>query len=500
MSRWLGSLALVSAVISLCPPTNAATFTVNSTMDAVDVSPGNGVCLTDIGVCTLRAAIQETNALAGEDLIILPAGAYLLTRTGAWEDQCVTGDLDVRGSLTMRGDGPDRTIVDGNSLDRVFDLVPPASATVRLEGIGIYNGLLPTSTGYFDAGGGVRISGPVAAIFEYCRLHGNRAPSTWGHSGYAIYAGPVGSLDLLGCEVDENRRTDGAASAGITLWFSDSSGSYRVERSWVHNNDGAGVFEDSNLSTVIDRSTIEVQGGRGTSVGGYLYLLSSTLAWNQDGGLEVRSFAELVYAVNSTISSNLTDGGGGGILAYDGIVDLSSVTITGNIADADADGGGNGGGIQIVSGADVRLRHVVLGGNSDLSPAVEVHPDCSGTVYSERFNLISSAVGCTITGDTGGNIGGVLPGLGELDWQGGITPVHVPLPGSPVVDAGDEYCTDINGALLQLDQRGYPRTVEGDDLPGTYCDMGAAERYPGMLFMDGFEAGVSWAWSATVGE
>jgi hypothetical protein len=28
--------------------------------------------------------------------------------------------------------------------------------------------------------------------------------------------------------------------------------------------------------------------------------------------------------------------------------------------------------------------------------------------------------------------------------------------------------------------------------------MGAAERYPWMLFMDCFETGVSWAWSATV--
>ena len=60
-------------------------------------------------------------------------------------------------------------------------------------------------------------------------------------------------------------------------------------------------------------------------------------------------------------------------------------------------------------------------------------------------------------------------------------------------------CSDINGTLLQLDQRGYPRTIEGDDLPGTYCDMGAAERHPGMLFMDGFETGVSRAWSAAVG-
>ncbi|HOC42696.1 MAG TPA: CSLREA domain-containing protein [Thermoanaerobaculales bacterium] len=498
MSHRLGFLALAAAVILLSQPASAATFTVNSTVDGLDASPGNGVCLTPISTCTLRAAIQESNALAGEDLIIVPAGTYLLNRPGTSEDQCVNGDLDVRESVTIRGDGPDRTVVDGNSIDRVFDLVPPSNATIRFEGIGIHNGLLPLSALYWDGGGGVQISGPVTATFERCRLHGNRASSAWSHSGYAIHAYAVDSLTLLACEIDENRRTDGATIDGMALGFHDTTGNYRLERSWVHNNDGVGVFEDSVVSTVIDRSTIEVQGGRGVSVGGRLYLLSSTLAYNQNGGLEVRSSASLVYAVNSTLSSNVTDLGGGGILAYDGIVDLSSVTITGNIADGDASGSGNGGGIQIVPGADVRLRHVALGSNSDWSPTVEVHPDCSGTVYSERFNLISNAVGCTITGDTGGNIGGVLPGLGPLDRQGGLTPVHVPLPGSPVVDAGDEYCTDINGALVQLDQRGYPRTVEGDDLPGTYCDMGAAERWPGMLFMDGFETGLAWAWSATV--
>ncbi|HLF22534.1 MAG TPA: CSLREA domain-containing protein, partial [Burkholderiales bacterium] len=39
----------------------AAVFTVNSTVDAVDFKPGDGVCETALGngVCSLRAAIQE---------------------------------------------------------------------------------------------------------------------------------------------------------------------------------------------------------------------------------------------------------------------------------------------------------------------------------------------------------------------------------------------------------------------------------------------------------
>jgi CSLREA domain-containing protein len=59
-------------------PAQAATFVVNNVGDAGDAAPGNGVCATAGAVCTLRAAIQEANALAGADTInfnIAPAGA-----------------------------------------------------------------------------------------------------------------------------------------------------------------------------------------------------------------------------------------------------------------------------------------------------------------------------------------------------------------------------------------------------------------------------------------
>jgi CSLREA domain-containing protein len=69
-------LAIVAALVGLATapaavtPTSAATtFVVNSTGDAADASPGNGVCATAGAVCTLRAAIQKANALAGADTI-----------------------------------------------------------------------------------------------------------------------------------------------------------------------------------------------------------------------------------------------------------------------------------------------------------------------------------------------------------------------------------------------------------------------------------------------
>ncbi|GIK56540.1 MAG: hypothetical protein HND44_03265 [Chloroflexi bacterium] len=75
-------------------------FTVNSTADATDAVPGDGVCETapGNGICTLHAAIRESNALAGADEIILPAGTYLLTIPGANENNAATGDLDITGN------------------------------------------------------------------------------------------------------------------------------------------------------------------------------------------------------------------------------------------------------------------------------------------------------------------------------------------------------------------------------------------------------------------
>ena len=89
----------------------AAVFTVNSPSDVVDANPGNGVCETvpGNGVSTLRAAIQEANALAETDQIILPPlptpAAYVLI---------VVTELTITGDLTITGCGISTTIIDGN--------------------------------------------------------------------------------------------------------------------------------------------------------------------------------------------------------------------------------------------------------------------------------------------------------------------------------------------------------------------------------------------------
>lgn len=100
------SLALLFVFLSLnfVPTTavNAANFTVNTTADTNDADPGDGVCADSGGTCSLRAAIQEANALTGADTITVPSGTY------------VTPDLPfVTDDLTIRGAGAKLTTLDG---------------------------------------------------------------------------------------------------------------------------------------------------------------------------------------------------------------------------------------------------------------------------------------------------------------------------------------------------------------------------------------------------
>src|SRR5947208_14427054 len=65
----------------------AQTYNVNSTADLANSSPTSKVCATATGACTLRAAIQASNAnTSGTNTINLPAGTYRLTIAGRNED------------------------------------------------------------------------------------------------------------------------------------------------------------------------------------------------------------------------------------------------------------------------------------------------------------------------------------------------------------------------------------------------------------------------------
>src|SRR4029450_5388140 len=66
--------------------------------------------------------------------------------------------------------------------------------------------------------------------------------------------------------------------------------------------------------------------------------------------------------------------------------------------------------------------------------------------------------------------------LGPLQNNGGPTQTHALVAGSPAIDAGDPSGWRGNsGGLLQTDQRGFPRNVDGNSDGAARCDIGAVE-------------------------
>jgi CSLREA domain-containing protein len=155
------SIAVIVVAVACCAaPASAlgATITVNTTADAQALD----------GLCTLREAITSANADAassnragecaagnGADTIVVPAGTYNLTVTGAPEDNNASGDLDISGPTTIAGAGAAVTTIDASAAhDRALRILPGASATIR--GVTITGGHAPdgaSGTSHLGAAG-----------------------------------------------------------------------------------------------------------------------------------------------------------------------------------------------------------------------------------------------------------------------------------------------------------------------------------------------------------
>ena len=98
--------SLTLGLILLLPPTPAlaAHFTVNEPTDGSDATPGDGQCATASNQCTLRAVVEEANALPDADVVTGPAHTYVIGNV-----------LEIDEDVEITGSGAGTTIVDGNT-------------------------------------------------------------------------------------------------------------------------------------------------------------------------------------------------------------------------------------------------------------------------------------------------------------------------------------------------------------------------------------------------
>lgn len=365
-------LVVLSVCFAVLPiRAEAVTFTVNGTDDGVDAVPGDGVCATFGGWCTLRAAIQEANALVGADTIVLKAKKYYLFIAGTGEDAAATGDLDITDNLTIKGVSSAKTIINGGALDRVFHIIGPF--TVTFINLSIQNGVIQ------DSAGGIFNQGGIVSLTS-CSVTNN--VSIDGTGGGIVSTGVGSSLNIKSSSVTNNAVLTGTINAyggGIvvdhgTLKISDSKVAYNSATSLagVHAS-GGGIVSIVSAGVTITNS--EVLANRVISyqdcTGGGIVLtndstpavisatsisMNSSVSHNSiaiGGGVytynETATFSSCTIKGNTTIGGPLLEGGhGGGIAASDSFITVKNASaIVSNMASVDGGGILNWGGSTI---------------------------------------------------------------------------------------------------------------------------------------------------------
>ncbi len=257
-----------------------------------------------------------------------------------------------------------------------------------------------------------------------------------------------------------------------------------------------------HLSRVtVDANRTEGYGG-GIWAGGTLSLHYSAVTGNyagqSAGGIGVAGTAEVM---GSTISGN--DGhmlyGGGIWVDRFADLDLAQSTVAFNKTMH------TGGGVWVGAGGSARVAGSIVAGNMSWGGGV----DCAGAIETGGWNLVGLGHLCGdvadgVHGDQAGSGDLLDPGLGALAMNGGPTPTHAPLAGSPAVDRGDPAGLACAGA----DQRGEPRPAAPvlAAAGAAMCDVGAVEATgrcvatPDALCMGGGRFRVRAAWDAGGGE
>ena len=296
MMLWRGTIVHLAQVLLLSSGAtlaDAATFTVNSTADAVDANPGNGVCADGTGNCTLRAAIMEANAHPGTDTTSFSVtGTISLTSPLP----AIAADLTISGpgasALTVAGAGPSTGSV----------LVINAGVTANISGLTVTGGIGSGAGG--GAGGGVDNEGTLT--LTRMRIVANNADY-----GGGIYNSPGADLALVDSTIDGNTAVSGFGGA---IYNVGGGTVVTITGSTISHNTSLSGAINAPVGTSVSISNSTISGNTSTATGGVGGIL---------GGANVTVTSSTIYGNSGTgvfsckLKNTIVDscGSGGGIVA-----------------------------------------------------------------------------------------------------------------------------------------------------------------------------------------
>ncbi|MBX7103985.1 MAG: right-handed parallel beta-helix repeat-containing protein [Gemmataceae bacterium] len=408
--------------------------------NANDSGPGSlrdALTRANTNLNVLDTITFDTSFFATPRTITLDLGELLIS------DQVIISNATGAANVTLKG---------VNS--RIFTIDAPFddNLAVSISGLTMTKGTGQGSGTFSSAvSGGAILNQDTALTLVGCVITGNTALDD---AGYSVPSG--GAISLV------------TAAASLTVTDSTISGN-RAKFS------GGGIAVSYGTSVSILNSTISGNsanegGGIAMNQGGTLTVSESTISGNfgegAGGGLVIFG-AVTATLTNSTVSGNYTNGTGGGIQqsGNSSTLNVRNSTIVFNAARTSG-GGIFRSGYAAYSGTTNLVSTIIAGNTNRYTPDLATP---STAAFLADNCLIGVADTAPITGannKTGSLTAPLNPQLGLLTLNGGSTATHLPLPGSPALNAGS------NPTAQTSDQRGLTRTQ------GISTDIGAVEVNP----------------------
>ncbi len=391
----------------------AATFTVNSVADGADAAPGNGVCATAAGVCTLRAAVQEANAFAGTDTITfsLPAGATITLTSAAGGAINITSNLVISGPAAASPSGQLRVsggwdgVINSSVGSRVFFLPAAGRSSVTISDLALINGNAGTENGGADPGSPKSNGGAIYVEGGVLNLERMTFSNSTSNDGGALEVENA-TVNISDSTFHANKARDdgGALDIGKAAVVNATNTTFANNRSEAGTAAGVGgtggaVRVDGSLSLTYVTMAHNV-GGRGGAIDfastGLVTLRSSLIFDNTE-----LSGAVLNCVANSgrAVSSARTDGGNNWTNTSNSCALGNTITAP-SLALAPALGS-NGGPTQTLS----------LANSSGVNGVIPAGSDCGAGVGAKDQRGVARAV-----------YGGCEPGAFELQGAPDLTP------------------------------------------------------------------------------
>ena len=405
VSLFQGALMLFCSIAGLSMPQNAlaAKFVVNSTDDMVDAAPGDGICETALGnhICTLRAAVQEANAFAGPDKIVLKAKKYVLIAGseeesgGTGEDAALTGDLDITESVTIAGQGSAYTIIDGSHRDRVFHVIGTPADLVKFVGITIQNGSV------LGPGGGIFNDSDAAVTVKLCNIKNNLA---YGESGGGIASS--GPLNVISSVIAKNTLYYAVAvghAFGGGIAMTGQNAVLAVSGSKIINNGLSALVEPAaGVSGLAQGGGIGAYAANAVTISDSKIMNNVTDSWSLDtlassgAGLFISGNANSATVISTKVANNSARGtaaSGGGVAVIDTNATFSGCTVSGNSVNGFT--AATGGGFYLQGNMSVTVEIIGQSNVTDNYAAFD-----GGGVFLSGTMTLNVSTDTTVAGNT----------------------------------------------------------------------------------------------------